>query len=212
MFNHIPLTLPKLERIEIDGKRHYVTPNGDNYLSITTLLSYEGKESIENWKQRIGVDKANKISKNSSERGTELHELLEKHINNEVAVPTERTKYMFNTLKPIVNRNISNVRCQEAALYSDKLQIAGTCDIIADWNGNLSVIDFKNSTKTKREEWITNYFIQCSFYALCVGELLSIKIPQIVVLIAVENDYPQIFVKRTKDYIKPLLDLKRKYI
>jgi hypothetical protein len=74
------------------------------------------------------------------------------------------------------------------------------------------VIDFKNSIKTKREEWITNYFIQSSFYALCVGELLSIKIPQIVVLIAVENDYPQIFVKRTKDYIKPLLDLKRKYI
>ena len=195
---------PDLPTQSIKGKRYYVTPKGEKYPSITTVLSDRGKEGIRRWRAHVGNDVANQIMRTAAKRGTAVHQLVEDYLNNEElsnqdVLPTA----LFTILKPELD-NISNIRLQEGALYSDSYGVAGRVDCIADYKGELCVIDFKTSTKEKKEEWVENYFIQGSAYCEMYEERYNQPIDKVVILIVTETGGIQTFTKSKEDYL-PLL-------
>lgn len=219
VFNHV-----KLPELDFDLKakttdlgRRYFTPEGNAYPSVTTILSDSiDKTYLIEWRKRIGEAEANKITKKSSSRGTKLHSICEKYLLNEMNEMKIRTlmpdiKDFFLQLKPFIDENVDNVYGTEQALYSDVLRIAGRTDCIAEWNGKISVIDYKNSIRMKDEDNIQNYFLQCSAYAQMFEHLTKLPVEQIVVAIANEEGKPQIFVKETRNYIDTLNVLIEKY-
>ena len=189
--------------------RRYITPNGEAYPSVTTVLSEYSKKAIMEWRNRVGEEQANKISNQASSRGTRLHTLCEKYLLNELSplkLQSEMpdAKELFYKIKPQLDKNIGTIYSLEQALYSDKLRLAGRVDCIAEWNGELSVVDFKTATKEKKEDWIENYFMQCAAYAVMFEERTGTPINQIVIAIAVANGDSQIFVKQKDDYLRGL--------
>ena len=212
-FNHVNQDhyLVNLKREEINGKRYYVSPNGRHLPSVTTFLSHFKGDSIAKWRKKVGEEEANKISGRASRRGTKFHSIMESYISNQEKSSFLNDNVMpdmkmaFNQMLPIVNR-IDNVHYLETMLYSETLGLAGQVDCIAEFDGVPSVIDFKTSLKLKREEWILNYFEQCTCYSLMYEEMTGIKAKQIVVLISVDNEDPQVFVKQRGDYIPELVN------
>ena len=205
-FTHTPLLqkLPEVYTETINKNRFYVTPEGNKYPSITTVLSGRAKEGINAWRERVGEAAANRIMRAASSRGTAVHELAENYLNNDELVNQEVLPlFMFTQLKSELD-NINNIVMQEGGLYSDKWGIAGRVDCIADYDGKLTVIDFKTSTKEKKEAWIENYFIQCTAYCEMYEERYGQAIDQIAILIVCEDGTTQTFVKDKKDYV-PLL-------
>ena len=210
LFTHIDTPkLASLERVEIDGKRHYVTPNGNKLPSVTTFLSHFKKDSIIKWRKRVGEEEANKISGRATRRGTKFHSLMESYLANEQGFLNEDVmpdmKQAFYNMQPILER-VDNIHHIEAMLHSDKIGLAGQVDLIAEFDGVPSVIDFKTSTKPKREDWIEDYFLQTTAYSLMYEDMVGIKAKQIVILISVDNEQPQVFVKQRKDYVQTLAD------
>lgn len=207
IFNHVQLDreVPKLQQVNENGTRYYVTPEGNKYPSITTVLSAYNIGHIMEWRKRVGEEQANKISRQASGRGTRIHTLCEQYIDNttpEYKSPLDQE--LFNKFKPTLHR-INNVYAQELRMYSDHLRIAGTVDCIAEFDGVLSAIDFKTAKRLKNEEDIENYFMQCSAYAIMFEEQFGIPVAQIVVAIAVDDEEPQVFVKRRNSYVKQLM-------
>ena len=204
-FNHMPLqAIPEVYTESIKGKRFYVTPDGNKYPSITTVLSGRNAEGLIKWRERVGNDVANQIMRTAAKRGTAVHELAENYLNNEELSKQDVLPLaMFTLLKPELD-NINNIVLQEGALYSDKWGVAGRVDCIAEYDGKITVIDFKTSTKEKKEEWVENYFIQCTAYCEMFEERYGLAINQIAILIVTEDGAIQTFVKDKKDYI-PLL-------
>lgn len=205
MFVHCPpKILEELETSYENNKRYYHIPNGKKYPSITSILSSFDKPELLKWKKRIGEKEADKITKESTNKGTKVHSLLEQYLKNEKIIKDSiDVMDNFFKLKPYIN-NINNIHYLEAPLYSNYLKVAGRTDCIGEYNGKLSIIDFKTSRKLKKEEWIIDYFLQCTFYCIAYYELTGIKINQMVILIAVEHEYPQIYIKPIKNYIIPL--------
>ena len=205
MFVHCPpKILEELETSYENNKRYYHIPNGKKYPSITSILSSFDKPELLKWKKRIGEKEADKITKESTNKGTKVHSLLEQYLKNEKIIKDSiDVMDNFFKLKPYIN-NINNIHYLEAPLYSNYLKVAGRTDCIGEYNGKLSIIDFKTSRKLKKEDWIIDYFLQCTFYCIAYYELTGIKINQMVILIAVEHEYPQIFIKSIKNYIIPL--------
>jgi CRISPR/Cas system-associated exonuclease Cas4 (RecB family) len=216
MFNHVDhgVELPKITRAAVDGKRLYTTPEGKAYPSITTVLSVLSKQGILEWRQRVGEEEANKISRQAATRGTAVHKLAEDYLDN---VEDWKGKHMpanlntFNDLRNVIDGRLDNVWMQEEFLYSDRLKCAGQVDCIAEYDGVLSVIDFKTSRKPKKEEWITSYFIQTSFYAAAFFEQTGIPIKQAVILIAVDGHESQVFKINTYDYLEHFVSVRKKY-
>ena len=205
-FIHTPPTelLPEILTENINGKRFYVTPEGKKYPSITTVLSGRNKEGINRWRNHVGNDVANQIMRSAAKRGTAVHTLTENYLNNEELSRQDVLPVaLFTLLKPELD-NINNIRIQEGGLYSDEYGVAGRVDCIAEYKGKLSVIDFKTSTKEKKEEWVENYFIQGSAYCQMYEERYSQPIDQVVILIVTEDGAVQTFTKEKKDYL-PLL-------
>lgn len=211
-FEHIKLPALDfdLEAETTDAGRYYITPNGDRYRSVTTVLASYSKAGIQEWRERVGDAEADKISGKASRRGTDLHDVCEKYLLNSLTPMKIRgmmphIKQLFNQLKPHFDKKIGEIYCLEQALYSDKMKVAGRVDCIAFWGGVLSVIDFKTSAKFKDESYILNYFMQCSAYAEMFEELTGIPIDQIVVAIAVEGEeFPQFFVQSKTKYLTEL--------
>lgn len=218
IFNHVKL--PQLDfdlKAETtDSGRLYATPTGEKYKSITTVLGNHNKQAIMEWRERIGAEEANKISTKAATRGTKVHKICEDYINNEIPelkmqMMMPDLKEMFFKIKPIIDEKLGDVYAQEQALYSHRLKIAGRVDLIGYWNGKLSVIDFKTSTKQKEESYIQNYFMQCTAYALMFSELTGQWIDDIVVLIATGEGETQLFERQIHDYRKPLMEYIDKY-
>jgi len=207
-FNHVSLSnpIPDVSTETIKGKRFYVTPEGKKYPSITTVLSGRNSEGLVRWRQSVGNDVANNIMRTAAKRGTAVHTLVENYLNNEELSNQDVLPVaLFTLLKPELD-NINNIRIQEGGLYSDYYGVAGRVDCIADYKGVLSVIDFKTSTKEKKEEWVENYFIQGSAYCEMYEERFSQTIDQVVILIVTEDGAVQTFIKDKKDYL-PLLEV-----
>ena len=204
------------ERSEVDGSRVYITPHGNAYPSITSILGKQPKPGIEEWKEKIGHKEANKIMKESAELGTMVHNLCEQYLYNyplKCDYPDEAIS-IFNRLRFILG-NVNNIYGLEIPLHSDILKVAGTADCVAEYNGVLSVIDFKTSRKAKREDWIEDYFIQAFFYAAAFYEMSGVIPEQIVILVAVRDNFEiQVFKKPIADleiYIDKLLKIMKRY-
>lgn len=206
-FSHVEFDFeaPKLTQVNENGTRYYVTPEGNKYPSITTVLSEFNRKAVFEWRQRVGEEEANKISKQASGRGTRIHKLCEDYLNNETLdFKTPLDKEMFERFKSTLFR-INNIYAQELRMYSDHLRIAGTVDAVASFDGKKSVIDFKTSRKPKVKENIENYFMQAAAYAIMFEERFQIPVSQIVVAIAVDDEDPQIFVEKRDDYVERLI-------
>ena len=212
-FNHVGSELIDLPVEYVDGKRYYVTPKGNKYISITTLLSNLSKVAIQEWRARVGETKANKITRQASSRGTRLHSLCESYIQNQEGCLDGKLPHiveLFRSIEPFLDR-IDNIHVVEGALWSDHFGLAGRTDLIAEFDKRLSVIDYKTSNKTKLWEWCHNYFMQGTFYAIAYEERTGIPVDKIVIIMAVENGQPQLFVEKRDDWIEPLKEVIYKY-
>lgn len=213
MFNYVD-GLPKLKSLqtkEENGRRFYLLPSGKYVASVTTMLGYFKAQSIQEWRDRVGHEQADKIRNRASTRGTKFHNLLEKYLCNEsVNIITESLmpdmKQAFNDIKSTIDR-IDNIHYLEKPLYSDKMRLAGRTDVIGEFDGVLSVIDFKTSSKPKTETMIEDYFLQGTCYALMYEERVCTPIDQIVVIMSTDGmEKPQLFVKDKEQYVDKLCD------
>jgi len=188
--------------------RHYTNPNGAVYPSITSVLGELSRDSIEAWRARVGAETANKISHRASTRGTAVHDILEKYVNNQ-EIPKDTFPHILNSLnklKPILNSGISKVYGQEVALYSDYLKLAGRVDCVGVYNGVPSIIDYKTSNKVKKKEWCESYFMQTCFYAIAWEERTGMPITNLVIIMDVDNSEPLVFVEHRDNWISKLED------
>lgn len=196
----------------IDGKRYYFAPDGNRYPSVTSVIgAKKDKTNLEQWVNRVGEEEANKIKVQAGNRGTAIHTICEKYMLNEDQYPDgvmPANIQTFKSIKNVLDKNIGKVRALEAPLYSAKLHTAGRTDCIAEFNGVLSIVDFKTSRKEKKEEWIQDYFAQATCYSLMAEDLKKLTIPQIVIIIACD-DLPeaQVYVKDKQAYVPRVLEL-----
>ncbi len=216
MFNHVKhgLTLPDLHCDTTPTGRFYYPPTGEKYPSVTTVLSIMEKDGLEKWKKSVGEEQANKIVTQAGIRGTEVHLIAEEYIDNkpDYAVGKMPTNmFTFNQIKPLLDKHLDNIWFQEAPLYSHFIRVAGRVDLVAEWNGKLSIIDFKTSRKPKKREWIQNYFMQESFYAVAFEERIGKPIKQLVTIVAVDGDDSQVFIENRDDHIHNFIALRKKY-
>lgn len=211
-FNHINVPSIDLKRItNEDGYRYYVTQEGNKYPSVTTMLGHFSKKDLQKWRQRIGEENANRISRTAAARGTKFHNIVEKYLANEdMKIEDAISLELFKSCILYIN-NIDNIRLQEKYLYSNHLRLAGTVDCIADYQGKLSVIDFKTSSRQKREDQIESYFLQTTAYAIMFEECYKIPVSRLVIIVAVENDYPQVFKQKRDNFAKKLIELRDIY-
>ena len=209
MFNHVQTSLPEVTTETINRKRFYVTPEGEKYPSITTVLSNRKKEGLFEWRKRVGNDVANYVARTSASRGTKVHHMCEDYLNNEFDEEKHKKDFLpfclFNQLKDQALCNLNNIYAQEAGLYSDKYKVAGRVDCVAEYKDTLSIIDFKTSTRERSDDWNENYYIQGSAYAEMFEERTKIKIDQVVILVVTEDGTVQEFVKNKQDYL-PMLE------
>jgi ATP-dependent exoDNAse (exonuclease V) beta subunit len=214
IFNHVKVKeFEKLEQITLpNGVRHYVTPEGKKYPSVTTILGAQSKQGILEWRKKVGEEAANKISRAAASRGTKLHAHVENYLNNVNAIEPMSMfqRELFDSVLEHLHR-IDNIHLQEERLYSNHLRLAGTVDCIGEFDGKLAVIDFKTSSRQKEKEWIHSYFMQCAAYAIMYEERTGIPISKLVVLIAVEGDSPQVFIEKRDNWVPALLKCRDSY-
>ena len=212
-FNHVTVTVPKVETKTINHKRFYVTTEDNYYPSITTILSIRNKEGLMEWRKRVGNDVANYVASTASASGTKVHHMCEDYLNNMESEWPDKFKEhkknflpwcLFKQLRNEALCHINDIYAQEAGLYSDKYKVAGRVDCIAKYKGTLSIIDFKTSTKEKNDEWNENYYIQGSAYAEMFGERTGIEISQVVILVVTEDGTVQEFIKDKQEYLNRL--------
>jgi hypothetical protein len=217
-FTHNPVEIPELTRETINGVRYYTAPNTEGELiklvSITSVTSHWSREGIMKWRARVGEEEANRVSKRATTRGTDMHLLTEHYLQNEplpkAKVPI--SQILFNTAKPALNK-IDNIIVQEQAMYSLRLGIAGTPDCIGDYDGELSIIDFKTSKSPKPLKWVEGYFVQASAYACMLYELTGIKAKKLVIIMACEDGELKVYEERdVYKWVKKLDTYIRKFV
>ena len=216
MFNHLECELPKLDRETVDGVRYYKVPDNDELLklvSITSVTSHFNKEIFANWRKKVGNEEADKITKAATRRGTDMHTLTEYYLkNNNLPDVPPISEFLFKIAKPKLNL-INSIYTLEGSLYSKQLGIAGTVDCIAEYNGELSIIDFKTSKKPKPREWVEHYFVQAMAYGCMFYELTGISIKKLVIIMACENGECVVYEETDKaKYIKLLGEYIRKFV
>tara|TARA_R110000822_G_scaffold38425_1_gene106535 strand:- start:172 stop:846 length:675 start_codon:yes stop_codon:yes gene_type:complete len=218
MFNHVEhgYALQELQaNIVKKVGRLYTTPDGKKLPSITTVLGAVGdKSGLDAWRKRVGDEEANRVMVQASTRGTAVHQLAEDYVNNKEdwskgAMPSN--VFTFNTIKTVLDKHMDNIWIQEAPLYSERLEVAGRVDCIAEWDGVLSIIDYKTSRRPKKREHVEGYFIQEAAYAAMFLERTGVPIKQIVTVIAVDDNEPQVFVEKTMDHLYKFVEARKKY-
>ena len=213
-YKHLNIEIPDLAKQltpDGSGQRLYQTPNGKVYPSITTILAPIKKDAIALWKQKVGNQIADYETRWARERGTAIHFAIEELIKNKsLEGHPLLVRMLIEDLMPYLKK-LNNIHCQEQVLYSDFFQTAGRCDCIAEYNKLLSIIDFKGSNRTKKEEWIKDYFLQTSFYAYAYYERTKRKIQQCVILIANESGTASEFIVKPWDYWKELKQIRNEY-
>ena len=217
MFNHVELNLPKLSRETIDGVRYYSVPDEDELIklvSITSITSHFNKEIFINWRKKVGDEEANRITKAATTRGTDFHTLTEHHLLNDEKLPKVPpiSNFLFNVAMEKIG-NINNIYALEGSLYSKQLGIAGTVDCVAEYEGELAIIDFKTSKKPKPKDWIEHYFVQCMAYGCMLYELTGISIKKLVIIMSCENGECVVYEEYNKaKYIKLLGEYINKFV
>jgi genome maintenance exonuclease 1 len=199
----------ELSRRNVNEVRMYDC--GENaYPSVTSIISFVSREKFASWRARVGNEEANKITKHSTTRGTDLHYLFEMYLQNKNVKEYKQyqkplIQYMFNFAKPYIDEKLNNIYQQETTMYSDRLCLAGTVDLICEVNGELAIVDFKTSKKEKPEEWLEDYFVQLSAYWAMFSEKTGVAPKKLVVFLVGENGDVQIVERRNPiDYLKTL--------
>ena len=215
-FNHIQLNLQPLEREHIDGVRFYKIPDEEELIkmvSITSVTSHFNKEIFIKWRKKVGNEEADRITKRATSRGTDMHTLVEHHLKNEDLPKVQPiSDFLFKISKGKLNL-INNIYALEGSLYSKQLGIAGTVDCIAEYDGELAIIDFKTSAKPKPREWIDHYFVQCMAYGCMLYELTGISVKKLVIIMACENGECVVYEEYDKSkYIKLLTEYIREFV
>jgi genome maintenance exonuclease 1 len=211
-FNHVT-GLPDLKPLsveEIHGKRYYISPSGKKLPSVTTVLGHFKKKQISEWRARVGDEQANRISTRAATRGTKFHNMMEKYLLNdntlfENVLPD--MKQAFHDVKDAIDK-IDNIHYIEGQMFSERLGLAGRTDCIGEYDGVLSIIDFKTSLKPKKKEWIENYFEQGTAYAMMYEELVGNPIDNIVIIVSTDDGSQplQVFQENKYDYMQSLLE------
>ena len=216
-FIHEPIDLGygDLTTESVNGKRMYVTPEGRRYPSVTTVLGVRSREGIQKWRARVGEKEANRISSFAASRGTQVHTMVERYIDNRddyLEKSNHLTRLNFETMRPVLDERIGKVLAQEVPLYSNHLGLAGRVDCVAEFDGRLSIVDFKTASKTKKYDWIHNYFIQEAAYAIMFEERTGVPIVDLVTIIVNDvDDHPQVFKEKRDRWIDPLFDTIEQY-
>ena len=216
VFDHVELDLQPLEREHIDGVRYYKIPDEEELIkmvSITSVTSHYNKEIFINWRKKVGNEEADRVTKAATARGTDMHTLTEHYLKNE-ELPEVRpiSDFLFKIAKGKLNK-INNIYALEGPLYSKELGIAGTVDCIAEYDGELAIIDFKTSKKPKPRNWIEHYFVQCMAYGCMLYEMTGISIKKLVIIMACENGECVVYEEYDKSkYIKLLGEYIRKFV
>lgn len=208
-FTHRPLSTKIIDIPNDDTPtgRFYVTPTGDRYPSITTVLGHKVKEGILEWRQSMGEVAADIETKRAADRGSDVHLMIERYLQNDTDCKREMPPSsisVFMGIRGYLNARVNNIVMQETALWSDQLKVAGRVDCIGEYNKTLSVIDFKTSTRFKPIYMIEDYFLQTTAYALMARERYNLDIGQVAIIMGVEMGLPQLWCKRIDDYIEPL--------
>jgi len=210
------IDLPKAKQINTSLGRRYSTPDGNVYPSITTVLGSqpEKQKSLAEWRARVGEEEARKITTQSARRGTELHNLMEKYIlGDEIDVkkiiPT--TLARFRPVQKCLDENLQLVYASETPMFSDILRIAGTADLICEWNGEVTVIDFKTARKMKTADMITDYFVQATAYSIMFEEHTGIECHHFAIIMVSDEGEFQVFSGRRNDYVAKLIRIRDDY-
>jgi hypothetical protein len=212
-FNHekVDIGYDDLDAETTNSGRTYITPDGKSYPSITTVLSILNEDIIKAWRQRVGEEEANRISGKAANRGTRVHSIVEKYLNNEDTVKfLPHIRQSLENLKPILN-NIETIYGLEVPLYSHHLGLAGRCDCIGKYNGVTSIIDFKTSRYIKKKEKISNYFAQGAAYSIMWEERTGMVAPNIVIVMDVDHEKPLVFVEHRDNWTKLLTETIEEY-
>lgn len=200
----------ELKEVKIDGRRFYTTPEGNRYPSVTTVLSAtKDKTGLLEWRNRVGEKEANRITNRAAKRGTGMHTICEEYLKNNPEPMKGQSLIaieLFNNIRPVLDHHIDEIYGNEISLYSDELKTAGKSDLFCKFMGVGSIVDFKSSTREKREDWIEDYFLQSTCYAMMAEEryrhIGDLYVSQIAIIIALEEGEQkyQLFVKKTRDY------------
>lgn len=214
-FIHEPIDLGynDLEAVTGDKGRFYTDPEGNQYASVTTVLSILSEEAIQAWRARVGEEEANRISRIASSRGTTVHNIIEKYVANDPDYLKDEMPHNIQTFKDVqrvIDEGVTKVYQQEAPLYSKHLGLAGRVDLVGQWGGIDSIIDWKTSRKLKKKEWISSYFMQCAAYAIMWEERTGMPIKQLVVCIA-GDEGSQVFVEDRDNWTKELINTINEY-
>jgi genome maintenance exonuclease 1 len=209
-FSHINHEYPELARTTTDGIRLYKTPSGRAYPSITTVTGLLKRRSIQEWRERVGAEEANKISSRASSRGTRVHSLCENYLSNLEVTPNYLDHELWQGITPLLDR-INNIHALETKLYSDHLEVAGTVDCVAEFDGKLSVIDFKTSSRVKSHDDIHDYYMQCSAYAVAFEERTNLPVSQLMIVMAVDDHDPLLFFEKRDNWIDKFKQLREDY-
>ena len=216
MFKHSPVELSYGELVceTLPSGRTYVTPEGKKYPSITSVLSILSEDDIREWRQRVGEQEANRVSRIAAGRGGSAHTILEKFLDNE---ELNKNDWMpnawasFNSVRPIFESSVSEVYLQEKPLYSDHLGVAGRVDLVARFDQVRSIVDFKTSARTKDKGEIENYFLQATAYSIMFEERTGIPIVNLVIVMAVDFGKPIVFKEHRDNWTKKLLETISEY-
>lgn len=217
MFNHVELNLPSLEREMIDGVRYYKVGDSDEpqkFVSITSVISHFNKEKFSAWRKKVGDEEADKITRRATSRGTDTHTLIEQYLKNmdcnSDVLPI--SEHLFQVAVPALNR-INNIYALEGSLYSQYLGVAGTVDCIAEFDGELAIIDFKTSKQPKPRDWIDGYFVQCCAYACMLHEMTGLSVKKFVIIMTCENGEIEVYEEYNKaKYIRLLTQYIKKFV
>ena len=202
--------IPKIKQINVDGVRHYETPDG-MFISITSLLKDYTPEGILEWRKSVGDDVADHVMRNATVRGNKVHKIIENCLSNKpetdlVGNHGVLAAGLFQLMVPALDK-IDQIRGLEQAVYSKRLGVAGRIDCVAEYDGKLSTIDFKTASR-KRDEINENYLVQATFYSIAWQEHTSEKIDQIVILtvtedgvLTVHKDDPSLYVEKLEKMV-----------
>ena len=217
-FINVDVNEVDVDPVSEDGVRFYPIPGADKYYpSVTSITSFKNAQFFAEWRKRIGETEANRITARATQRGTAFHALSEDYFNGVLDVDkylanNPLSVRMFQSARATLDR-INNIHCLETFLYSHYLGLAGRVDCIAEFDGELSIIDFKTSKKPKPREWIENYFVQCCAYACMLHELTGLSVKKFVIIMSCENGEVEVYEEYNKEkYIRLLAKYIKKFV
>ena len=208
----IDLGYETLDRAEHSDGRRYVTTDGNAYPSVTTVLSLVNEDKIAAWRKRVGEEEANRVGGRAAARGTQVHAIIEKYLHGEdTSDYLPHVQQSLQNLKPLIDKHVTKVFATEVPLYSDHLQLAGTCDAVVEWDGKPTIIDWKTSRRPKKKKDIPNYFMQGSGYAVMWEERTGMPVELLRIVMDVDDFHPVMYIEKRDDWIDKLIYWRDEY-